>query len=68
MYRIKNFEMGDHLYKHDDSAWQYKGQIVNVTQGSYGVRSDKICGIVMINRDLFETQGYIARPYLKGHQ
>ena len=69
MYRIKNFEMGDHLYKYDDSTWQYKGQIASVTPNVYGVRSENISGIVMVSKHLFETQGYIAHELdTKNHQ
>ena len=60
MYRINNFVAGDHLYRYDDSEWKYKGQITTVNDTSYGIRSDKICGIVMVNKSLCETQGYIA--------
>ena len=69
MYRIKNFEMGDHLYKYDDSTWQYKGQIASVTPNVYGVRSENISGIMMVSKHLFETQGYIAHELdTKNHQ
>jgi hypothetical protein len=60
MYRINNFEVGDYLYKYDGSEWKYKGRIATVNNASYGIRNDKICGIVMINKSLCKTQGYIA--------
>ena len=69
MYRIEDFKDGDHLYKHGRSKWEYKGKIVCVTPSSYGLHNSRIRGIVMVNKKLFETQGYIGRTLSpKKHQ
>ena len=61
MYRIENFKDGDHIYKYGNEKWKYKGKIVHVTVSAYGIRSNKIRGIVMINKKVFESQGFIGR-------
>ena len=61
MYRIQNFKDGDHIYMYNDSKWEHRGQVVRVTQNAYGLNNKQIKGIVMVNKKLFESQGYIGR-------
>tara|TARA_R110000824_G_scaffold257277_1_gene446237 strand:+ start:315 stop:524 length:210 start_codon:yes stop_codon:yes gene_type:complete len=61
MYRIQNFKDGDHIYMYKESRWEYRGQVVCVTQNAYGLNNKQIKGIVMVNKKLFESQGYIGR-------
>ena len=69
MYRIENFKDGDYLYMYGCSKWEYKGKIVCVTPTAYGLHNSRIRGIVMVNKKLFETQGYIGRTLSpKKHQ
>ena len=61
MYRIENFKDGDHIHRYENGKWIYKGKIVCATKSGYGIRNDKIRGIIMINKKVFESQGYIGR-------
>ena len=60
MYRIKNFKIGDQIYEHKESEWKYCGKIVRVTDECYGIRIKSIVGIIMTNKNLFESLGYIG--------
>ena len=60
MYKIKDFKIGDKIYKHTEAGWKYNGSIAKVTDECYGMRVDSITGIIMIRKDLFELQGYIG--------
>ena len=61
MYKIKDFKIGDKIYKHTKAGWKYNGSMVSVTDECYGMRADSITGIIMIRKDLFELQGYIGK-------
>ena len=61
MYRIKDFKIGDEVYLHKNSNWEYCGKIVKVTGGLYGMKVPKITGIVMTRKGIFERQGYIGK-------
>ena len=61
MYRIQNFKDGDHIYMYNGSKWEYRGQIILVTPSAYGLNSKRTKGIMMVNKNLFESQGYIGR-------
>lgn len=60
MYRIRDFKVGDKMYRHTNSNWELCGKIVRVTDECYGMRIKSIAGIIMTNKDLFETLGYIG--------
>ena len=60
MYKIKNFKIGDEIYKHAKGGWRLCGKIVAVTDECYGMRISSITGIIMTKKELFETQGYIG--------
>ena len=60
MYKIKNFKVGDKIYQHANSNWELCGKIVRVTDECYGMRIKSIIGIIMTNKHVFETLGYIG--------
>jgi hypothetical protein len=60
MYKIKNFKVGDKIYQHTNSNWELCGKIARVTDECYGMRIKSIVGIIMTNRYIFESLGYIG--------
>jgi|TARA_R110000851_G_C13074722_1_gene565180 hypothetical protein len=66
MYKIKNFKVGDKIYKHTKQGWKLCGDIVTVTDGCYGMRSDSVVGIIVTTKGLFESIGYIGRSQWSG--
>ena len=60
MYKIKNFKVGDKIYQHINSNWELCGEIARVTDECYGMRIKSIVGIIMTNRYIFESLGYIG--------
>ena len=60
MYKIKNFKVGEKIYHYTNSNWELCGEIARVTDECYGMRIKSIAGIIMTNKNLFETLGYIG--------
>ncbi len=63
MYKVRDFNVGDKIYRHKNSAWRYYGEICKVTDQCYGIRTKLIIGMLMIEKGLFENSGYIGKPY-----
>jgi hypothetical protein len=65
MYRIEDFKVGDRLYRFINSKWEYVTSIVVKSHTSYGIRNKHVNGIIMIERNIMEKEGYIALPSKK---
>ena len=63
MYKIGDFKVGDKIYQHKNNEWQFCGEICKVTDQCYGIRSKLIVGMFMVDKNLFESSGYIGKPF-----
>jgi len=62
MYRIKDFRIGDRLYYFRDSCWKYHATVTTTDKNSYGLSSQHLDGIVVVQRIVLDKEGFIASP------
>ena len=67
-YKITDFEVGDYLYKFEEDKWVNYGKIVLEEGQTFGIRSDKFGGVIMLRKDLVYAEGFIASSNLLDNQ
>jgi hypothetical protein len=67
-YKITDFEVGDYLYKFEEDKWVNYGKIVLEEGQTFGIRSDKFGGVIMLRKDLVYGEGFIASNNILDNQ
>ena len=60
VYKITDFEVGDHLFKFEEGIWVKHGKIVLEQGEVFGIREVKHEGIIMLRKDILYSEGFIA--------
>ena len=60
VYKVTDFEVGDHLFKYEEGIWVKHGKIVLEQGGIFGIREVKHKGIIMLRKDVLYSEGFIA--------
>ena len=60
VYKVTDFEVGDHLFKFEEGIWVKHGKIVLEQGEVFGIREVKHEGIIMLRKDILYSEGFIA--------
>jgi|TARA_R110001583_G_scaffold134990_3_gene286731 hypothetical protein len=60
MYNIDNFNVGDKLYRFQNSQWEFVTTVVERTRTNYSITNKHLTGALVVERSLLENEGLIA--------